>query len=174
MHLWQLRAALLGVDDDLSPSVRHSRRVGLLRIRLVQGRVAVVDTAGNLEEKSMLAITYTSEDLRLLEAAEIAESSDEYNQWDYGFRCGTPACMLGGYARKYPCSAASAYIKAALTSRDYSRAREVAQEEFGIDGHQFNDLFGTSGCDDARRDGKKAAAYVRRFVRERAEARIRG
>lgn len=115
----------------------------------------------------MLAITYTPEDLRLLEAADIAESSEKYDQRNWGGFCGTPACMLGGYAWKHPESAAHAY----LTSGD-GGSRDV-MAEFGITKLEWVGLFGTRGCGDAGTDGKQAAAYVRRFVEERAKERLR-
>jgi hypothetical protein len=117
----------------------------------------------------MLAITYTPEDLRLLEAAEIAESSGRYSQKVFG-TCGAPACMLGGYAWKHPESAAHKYAtRADPPWSDYF----AVLAEFGINDEGFDLLFSSTGCDGARTDGKKAAAYVRRFVRERAEARLR-
>jgi hypothetical protein len=114
----------------------------------------------------MLTITNTPEDLRLLEAAEIAESSGKYEQGSYG-RCGSPACLLGGYAWRNNGSAAYAYLN---TGGFWQKVLT----EFGLTSLEGYDLFGTTGCDDAGTDGKKAAAYVRRFVRERAEQRIRG
>jgi hypothetical protein len=116
----------------------------------------------------MLAITYTPEDLRLLEAAEIAESSEKYNQWSLGLSCDAPACLLGGYAWKHPESAARAYI----TDHRFQNFINVAAE-FGIrEMGQWHSLFSVWGCDHAGTDGKKAAAYVRRFVRERGAARL--
>jgi hypothetical protein len=108
----------------------------------------------------MLAITYTPEDLRLLEAAEIAEESPQYDQRRLG-GCGSPACMLGGYIwRNAERGATLMFANACMV-------------EFGITFEEYKLLFNSDGCDDAGTDGKKAAAYVRRFVRERAEARLR-
>jgi hypothetical protein len=124
-----------------------------------------------MEDEIMLTITKTPEDLRLLEAAEIAEESEQYNQGSFGCRCGAPACMLGGYAWKYPKSAARAYISCKDSGLIISRWKAVGLE-FGVNMAEFDMLFGGQGCGDAGQDGLKAAAFVRKFVEDRCLARL--
>jgi hypothetical protein len=121
----------------------------------------------------MLAITYTEEDLRLLEAADIAERNADYHQEVYKNGYGSPACLLGGYAAAHPetwdFSSESPYLKGIeVQSPTFS-----AMREFGLSYYDAEMLFSSGGCDNACTDGKKAAAYVRRFVEERAKERIR-
>src|ERR1700689_91433 len=104
----------------------------------------------------MLTITKTPEDLRLLEAAEIAEEQHIkglYDQGTYGSGgCKSPACMLGGYAHCHKDSAAYTYITHMMTNEIIDAARK----EFGVNYDEWDSIFGLCGCNNACENGIKA------------------
>lgn len=119
----------------------------------------------------MLTVTKTPEDLRLLEAADIAEEQHYKNLYDQTILggqddCGTPACLLGGYSRRHP------ELIATIISDTINNRRDVFKE-FGIDIIGYYELFSIFGCNNAGTDGLKAAAFVRKFVEARALARLK-
>jgi hypothetical protein len=124
----------------------------------------------------MLTTTKTPADLRLLEAADLAEEQhgkSKYDQTTYGdVSCKTPACLLGGYAWRHPESAAFAYLRCFNPDKIIA-AYEAVAKEFDVNENEFTMLFSATGCDRAYQDGAKAAAFVRRFVEERALARLK-
>lgn len=118
----------------------------------------------------MLQITYTEEDQRLLEAADIAEArslTGMYNQENFGWSCASPACLLGGYAFANPKSIVYPYV----LGQGRTTTKEI-MEYFGLTEDEYPLLFGTHGCYDAGTDGRKAAKFTREFVRARALARL--
>jgi len=117
----------------------------------------------------MLTTTKTVEDLRLLEAADIAERNSEYNQRTFKNDHGTPGCMLGGYAAAHPED--FSFILGCPRLRNGKTAKDH-ENYFGLQSDEWAELFDYVGCGNAGRDGKKAAAYVRAFVERRALARI--
>jgi hypothetical protein len=124
----------------------------------------------------MLAITYTTEDLRLLEAADIAERNADYDQRWFIQPCGTPGCLLGGYAAAHPerwefLDGVIPVLKGGDSAEDYL---DAVTSEFNLKSWEWTELFEREGCNNAGTDGKKAAAYVRKFVEERAKARLMG
>lgn len=120
----------------------------------------------------MLQVTYSPEDLRLLEAADIAEKrhgDGKYDQGQWGDQyCDSPACMLGGYALEHRDTAVFDCV-----FRCADVVHEGLLKHFGITSEEYADLFGHTGCGNAGSDGRRAAAYVRRFVQERALARLK-
>lgn len=81
-------------------------------------------------------------DTRLLALADVLDQTTNYNQGD-----GT-ICAYGHY-------------------RHYISDCVSLENEFHLDQHEVVEIFGSNGCNDARRDGKKAAAYIRDFVARR-------
>lgn len=121
-------------------------------------------------------------DRRLLRLADILDVADAkhraqgeptYVQGKFRFGCGTPACALGHHAVATP---------KRWTFGDFSfpllrnpppelpspgHALSCAQVEFSLTETQAADIFGYSGCDRAS-TAKKAARFIRRFVKARA------
>lgn len=140
------------------PNFPHGWSEKALR-EIIRDEIKQATTAPHQKQRrevDVLQITHTLEDLRLLEAADIAERASQegmYDQENIG-ACGTPACMLGGYAKHHP------------------EFRYNLMKHFGLSTDDWHQIFGCIGCNNAGRDGVKAAAYVRAFVEARAKARI--
>jgi hypothetical protein len=131
----------------------------------------------------MLAITHTPEELRLLEAADIADANLNYDQQHFviaadmlSLMCGTPGCLLGGYAAAHPETwvlKRSEFVHAMVPMRrDCTSIDQSAWIEFGLTSEESALLFDGDGCGDAGKDGHKAAAFARQFVAEHAKQRL--
>jgi len=90
--------------------------------------------------------------------ARIVEKSRRYNQTTVYHSCGTPACLMG-HAMAY---------KARVEKRDfYDITWNETSLWLGLYADVDHDhLFGLSGCNNAGRSGKKAAAYVREWLKQ--------
>lgn len=115
---------------------------------------------------------------RLLALAALVEPIDEknYDQAEYTFYCGTPACSLGHWAAAHPerwrfismvqGGNFAPRLPVLTDPKDPGAKCEpayAAMEEFDLTYEQAMNLFGGYGCDSAE-DGASAAAYIRRFV----------
>lgn len=85
--------------------------------------------------------------------------------------CGTPACAMGHYAartdvqRSFYLSGEGKVLNASTQSkfRVDADAGTSMREHFGITDGESSDLFGSSGCGDAKRP-KEAARFIEKFA----------
>ena len=82
-------------------------------------------------------------DTRLMALADVLDRTDHYNQLDGNL------CAYGHYRR---------YISDFIS----------LQNELHLTNNELVEIFASNGCGDARRDGKKAARYIREFVARRS------
>ena len=112
---------------------------------------------------------------RLLRLAAVIATSDHYNQMVIIDDCGTPACALGHASYLWPkhflieadedryiCEYKHSFLSARML------VMEGAEYFFSLSPNEVQRLFGAFGCNSARYDGKKAANYIRDFVRAAA------
>lgn len=105
---------------------------------------------------------------RLLNLARVLSKVDEqhakkgergYNQETFRHPCGVPACALGHYI----------YTKRGKETGFYTvTSSSYAIEEFALDLTGYMQLFSSWGCGNAQ-SGKAAAAFIRKFVKERKQ-----
>lgn len=117
----------------------------------------------------MLSPAYTQGEQRLLEMAELVESSiTTYDQAMYRHACGTPACALGHYI------AAHEHEWEWEFGRPYLRGtlQRSTASYFGLTVGEMHELFDMDGCGNAGKDNKRAAAYLRDFVARKVRARL--
>jgi hypothetical protein len=113
--------------------------------------------------------------IKLAEALEsplpkkLRKSGRHYDQNRFVHPCGTPACALGYYARKsegrFELKKVSYQDNAwHLIHKNYDmNIMSGAKEEFDITLPEATELFGGTGCGNAR-NRKQAAQYVRDFI----------
>lgn len=92
---------------------------------------------------------------RLRDLLRVVESAPSYNQGRVHHACGTPACAMGHYMAAYPKGRLAAINE---------------HEHFGISWAEAEELFGESGCGNADRSKRKAAAYIREFIKRKTAA----
>ena len=111
---------------------------------------------------------------RLLKLAAILDVADAehrkkkeptYDQTEIVHPCGTPACAVGHWAAANP---DRWQIRNECTYLKGSRLGPISAvcEEFVISDDEYRELFGMSGCGEAK-TAKQAAKYIRRFVKRR-------
>lgn len=101
---------------------------------------------------------------RLLELADYVENQQlsierhgfdaTYDQRELFHDCGAPACLLG-HAHTH-----------------FGPGKEVTDSQMGcrffkISLLEWDEIFSSEGCNNAKRDWRKAVAYVRKFVADR-------
>ncbi len=108
---------------------------------------------------------------RLLQLAEILDTADErhiraneptYDQDIFAHDCGTPACAAGHWMAAHPYS----WDLAEAATIDGRSAYWGLRLEFALDELDYNELFSSVGCGQAK-TAKDAAAYIRAFVARR-------
>ena len=124
---------------------------------------------------------------RLLELADILERATKYRQdrWFHAWgefsgytnrgylkhECGTPACALGHWAAANKDRWVSVDGSPVLRDLSSMHPADSTAEDFCINEREHAELFGVNGCGDACDDGKKAAEYIREFVRRKMMCR---
>ena len=84
----------------------------------------------------------------------LRSGSEGYDQRQIVHSCGAPACLLGHAQKKWP---------------DRAFVHGFDEEEFfAINGTDWFEIFSQEGCDNAGTDWRKAVAFVRQFVADRA------
>lgn len=124
---------------------------------------------------------------RLLRLADILskvdkqhEKKDEpaYYQGAFVHECGTPACALGHYAHatperwkivKYSATDYEYYDDPKLRHESSGNVFYDAKKEFCLSDREADRLFDSEGCGEAL-NGKEAAAFIRKFVKDRCKA----
>jgi hypothetical protein len=115
---------------------------------------------------------------RLLELAAILDVADAqhrqrkeptYDQSVIVHDCGTPACAAGHWAASNPdrweIRGGCTYLK----GRSSMGAIPAMSNEFALSIDEYEELFGSAGCNGAR-TAKQAAKYIRRFVSQRQKS----
>jgi hypothetical protein len=116
---------------------------------------------------------------RLLKLARLIERRRAYDQSRYAHDCGTPACAWGTAVVNTPrlMKLAASYMKERghpkrmleegilWGANAFSNCN--AMDEFAITYAEASELFGNDGCGNAGKNAKKAAAYIREFVKRR-------
>jgi hypothetical protein len=104
---------------------------------------------------------------RLRNLADIVARREYFNMATFGNGCGTPACALGSYRDKNPGGRWNIRSMFHPRLHDEFSAYDSATHEFGLTRREYRMLFSTIGCGNACTDNKKAARYIRVFIRRK-------
>lgn len=115
---------------------------------------------------------------RLLRLANILDTADQahaekgeptYYQPKFAHECGTPACALGHWAfnnrKRWTWKNTDSGVICRRKNSPGTGLFESA--EFDLNVYQANELFGNSGCGEAKH-AQDAATYIREFVKNRS------
>jgi hypothetical protein len=103
---------------------------------------------------------------RLLRLAKILDSAKRYDQQKLQHSCGTPACAWGHYVFSLGERKRRQFLSTDMTGFAVIRGIDQADNEFMLSWNEREELFGVSGCSNAR-TAKQAAKYIRAFVKRK-------
>lgn len=114
--------------------------------------------------------------------AQANDGTPLYEQSAYLHECGAPSCALGHWAAHNPLRwvKRGGFVDRIVTDKQSKRLSywldshghlgptRGAIMDFALNYQENEKLFSANGCDNAGNDAKKAARYIRAFVRSRA------
>lgn len=107
--------------------------------------------------------------LNLIKAVSEHPMPKMFNMQEYGYDCGTPACILGTYADRSDLQNLFFLRDGSLRSKDSYAYLDfdspLFAEHFGLDNEQLWKLFSHDGCDRARTI-EKAVEYLKKFMED--------